>query len=208
MFSCLRPTAEAETRTPKLTGQKACVLTGIRQRLLLRRHPKSAAAPTALNLILMEIKQMSDLLDSELSKLRADVAAQNTVIASATAAFQGLAAQLVAAEAAAKNAGATDVQVSGVTTLRQQLEANTAALAAAIPANTDAAAPAPASDPTIPATPSAPASDPASAAAAPVTAPAAVAMPDSSSVAADAPAATPSASVGTTPASPAPNPAG
>ena len=79
---------------------------------------------------------MSDTFDTEMAQLRADVAAQSSVIASATAAFRGLAAQLVTAEAAAKNAGATDAQLSSVALLRQGLEANTAALASAIPANT------------------------------------------------------------------------
>lgn len=82
---------------------------------------------------------MSDTFNAELSHLRDDVAAQGTVIASATAAFRGLAAQLAAAEASAKSAGATDAQIFGVSAVRQTLEANTASLAAAIPANTPAA---------------------------------------------------------------------
>lgn len=82
---------------------------------------------------------MSDSFNAELSNLRDDVAAQGTVIASATAAFRGLAAQLAAAEASAKSAGATDAQIFGVSAVRQTLEANTASLAAAIPANTPAA---------------------------------------------------------------------
>lgn len=82
---------------------------------------------------------MSETFDAELSKLRDDVAAQNTVIASATAAFRGLAAQLAAAEANAKSAGATDAQIFSVSAIRQTLETNTAALAAAVPANTPAA---------------------------------------------------------------------
>ncbi len=89
---------------------------------------------------------MSDSFESEMAQLRADVAAQSSVIASATAAFRGIAAQLVTAEAAAKNAGATDAQIAGVATLRQGLEANTSALASAVPANT-------ASVPSLPAAP-------------------------------------------------------
>lgn len=81
---------------------------------------------------------MSDAFNAELSRLRDDVAAQSTVIASATAAFRGLAAQLAAAEASAKSAGATDAQIFGVSAMRQTLEANTASLAAAIPVNTPA----------------------------------------------------------------------
>ncbi len=84
---------------------------------------------------------MSDTFDTELAQLRSDVAAQSTVIASATTAFHGLAAQLAAAETAARNAGATEAQVAGVAAVRQSLEANTAALAAAVPANTPAASP-------------------------------------------------------------------
>ncbi len=83
---------------------------------------------------------MSDTFDSELTQLRSDVTAQNTVIASATAAFEGLAARLSAAEVVAKNAGATDAQIASVASVRHSLEANTAALAAAVPANTPAAA--------------------------------------------------------------------
>lgn len=81
---------------------------------------------------------MSETFNAELSRLRDDVAAQGTVIASATAAFRGLAAQIAAAEASAKSAGATDAQIFGVSAVRQTLEANTASLAAAIPANTPA----------------------------------------------------------------------
>ncbi len=91
---------------------------------------------------------MSETFDRELTQLRDDVAAQSTVIASATAAFRGLAAQLAAAEDSAKSAGATDAQISGVSAARQTLETNTAALAAAIPANTPAA-----TESTTPATP-------------------------------------------------------
>lgn len=82
---------------------------------------------------------MSETFNAELSHLRDDVAAQSTVIASATAAFRGLAAQLAAAEASAKSAGATDAQIFSVSAVRQTLEANTASLAAAVPANTPAA---------------------------------------------------------------------
>lgn len=82
---------------------------------------------------------MSDTLNQELLQLRDDVAAQGTVIASATAAFRGLVAQLAAAEANAKTAGATDEQLASLSAMRQTLEANTAALAAAIPANTASA---------------------------------------------------------------------
>lgn len=90
---------------------------------------------------------MSETFDRELTHLRDDVSAQGTVIASATAAFRGLAALLAAAEASAKSAGATDAQIAGVSAVRQTLETNTAALAAAVPANTPAAV-----EPTAPVT--------------------------------------------------------
>jgi septal ring factor EnvC (AmiA/AmiB activator) len=107
---------------------------------LCRRKPVIPAEGAMFHEILKEIRQMSDTFNNELAQLQADVAAQSTVIASATTAFQGLAAQIAAAETAARNAGATDVQVAGVASVRQALEANTAALAAAVPANTSAAA--------------------------------------------------------------------
>ena len=81
---------------------------------------------------------MSDTFANEMSKLQADVTAQSTVIASATAAFQGLAAQLSAVEAELSAAGVTPEQVASLTAVRTALEANSAALAAAIPANTPA----------------------------------------------------------------------
>lgn len=130
---------------PKLTQEEARVLVSIRRLLLLARGylPVSSPSPatTFLQLILKEMKRMSDTFDTELAQLRSDVTAQSTVIASATAAFQGLAAQLAAAETAAKDAGASDAQIASVATVRQSLESNTAALAAAIPANTPAATP-------------------------------------------------------------------
>ena len=128
---------------PMLTREDAQVLVCIRRLLTLWR----AVAPApSLQQIFQELKRMSETFDRELTQLRDDVAAQSTVIASATAAFRGLAAQLAAAEASAKSAGATDAQISGVSAVRQTLETNTAALAAAIPANTPAA-----TDPTAPA---------------------------------------------------------
>lgn len=115
---------------------------------LCRRNPVSPVEG-AMREILKEIRHMSDIFANELSQLQADVAAQSTVIASATLAFQGLAAQLAAAETAAKNAGATESQIAGVAAVRQGLEANTNALAAAIPANTPASVPAGASTPAV-----------------------------------------------------------
>ena len=119
---------------PTLTREDAMVLVCIRRLLAIWRG--ATAPPPALQHILEELKTMSDTISSELSRLRDDVAAQGTIIASATAAFRGLAAQLAAAEASARDAGATDAQVAGVAAVRQTLETNTASLAAAIPANT------------------------------------------------------------------------
>jgi len=142
---------------------------------------------------------MSDSFESEMTQLRADVAAQSSVSATATAAFRGITAQLVTAEAAAKNAGATDAQIAGVATLRQGLEANTSALASAVPANT-------ASVPSLPAAPapSLPAAPAPSLPAAP--APSLPAAPAPSLPAAPAPslpAAPATASESTTPVTPA-----
>ncbi len=120
--------------------------------LCIRRLIKlwHGATTPFLQQILQELTRMSETFDRELTQLRDDVAAQSTVIASATAAFHGLAAQLVAAEASAKSAGATDAQIAGVSAVRQTLETNTAALAAAIPANTSAAEPTPPPAPSVP----------------------------------------------------------
>lgn len=84
--------------------------------------------------------KMSDKLQTGLDQLKADIASQATVIASATTAFQGLSQQLADALAAAKAAGATEAQLAELTSLQQGVEANTAALAAAVPQNTPAAA--------------------------------------------------------------------
>lgn len=136
--------------------------------VLLRNRFTAPALPEAalLPAILKELYQMSASFDNELMQLRSDIAAQGTVIASATAAIQGLATQLATAETAAKSAGATDEQIASLTALRQGLEANTATLAAAVPANTPAASSS--SDTPTPA-PADPAATPATAPATPVT---------------------------------------
>ena len=120
--------------------EEAEVLSLVRRFFALWRREAAHSVETALlHEILKEIRHMSDNFGNELTRLQADVSAQGTVIASATTAFQGLAAQLAAAEEAARNAGATDAQIASVAAVRQGLESNTAALAAAIPANTPAA---------------------------------------------------------------------
>jgi predicted aminopeptidase len=98
-----------------------------------------AATQALIQQLQQQVQKMSDRLQGGLDALKADVAAQGTVIASATTAFQGLSQQLADALAAAKNAGATDAQLADLTAVQQGLEANTAALRAAIPQNTSAA---------------------------------------------------------------------
>ena len=141
---------------PHMTEEEAELLALLRQFVALcRRKPVSPVEGAMFHEILKEIRHMSDTFANQLAQLQADVAAQGTVIASATTAFQGLAAQIAAAVTAAKNAGASDTQVAGIAAVRQGLEANTAALAAAVPANTPAAAtsavPSPATGLTAPA---------------------------------------------------------
>jgi hypothetical protein len=102
-----------------------------------------AAHENSIVLIQGVLTTMSDNITkllAEQAKLQADVSEQTTVIASATTALTGLTGQLAAAEAAAKAAGVTDEQIAGFTTLRTTLETNTASLAAAVAANTAAAA--------------------------------------------------------------------
>ncbi len=174
-------------------------------RELVDEMPRSSDAETSvLTLMLKEIHTMSDSFESEMTQLRADVAAQSSVSATATAAFRGITAQLVTAEAAAKNAGATDAQIAGVATLRQGLEANTSALASAVPANTASvpslpAAPAP-SLPAAPA-PSLPAAPAPSLPAAPAPSlPAAPATASESTTPVTPASATPASAVAVTPA--------
>lgn len=169
---------------PSQTQADARALVGVRHLLRLFRDAlptvTSALETSALELILKEIRTMSETFETEMERLRADVAAQGSVIASATAAFRGVVAQLVTAEAAAKSAGASDTQIASVAALRQSLENNTAMLANAIPANT------PVVPTTMPQTPATLVEAPAAPVAPPAAAPADA--PTSSSVAADAPA--------------------
>ncbi len=156
---------------PKLTQAEARIFVCVRRLLmmLLDHFSESRFSETSVLLTLSEeIRRVSDTFDTEMAQLRADVAAQSSVIASATAAFRGLAAQLVAAEAAAKNAGATDAQIAGVSQMRQGLESNTAALASAIPANTPVV---PTAQVPEPVTPPAPAAEPAASSSVAATAP-------------------------------------
>lgn len=118
-----------------------------------------AATQALIQSLIQKVQTMSDKLQAGLDQLKADVTAQGDVIASATTAFQGLSKQLADALAAAKAAGATDTQLAELTALQQGVEANTTALAAAIPQNTPAAGggtPTPAPSP-APVDPNAPA---------------------------------------------------
>lgn len=108
-------------------------------RLLERLDQLSAQLTAAQTATIQEIRIMSDAFQNEIAQLQADVAAQGSVIASATIAFQGLASQIAVAEQKARDAGATDAQIAAVAAVRQGLEANTEALSAAIPQNTPAA---------------------------------------------------------------------
>ena len=104
--------------------------------------PQPAANPAVMDLLTSiseRLIRMETTFDTELTQLRDDVAAQGSVILSATTAFKGLAAQLAVAEASATAAGATAEQTAGVKAVRETLEAQTASLAAAIPAGTPAA---------------------------------------------------------------------
>lgn len=82
---------------------------------------------------------LNQSIAAELIRLQGDVVSQNTVIASATTAFNGMVAALKAAEQHAIENGATPDMLSGIVAVRTGFEANTASLAAAIPANTPAA---------------------------------------------------------------------
>ena len=156
MASHAAPRDPTPTTAIFVTPEEAELLNVLRRLLApLRGHPgPSSLDPferALLVQILQEIRSMSATFDSEMAQLKADVAQQTTVIASATAAFQGLAAQLIAAEEAAITAGASADQIAGLTSVRQAMEANTAALSAAIPANTPAASATTGTEPATPA---------------------------------------------------------
>lgn len=92
-----------------------------------------------LSSIHMELKKMTEALD----RLRADVAAENTVIDSAVIMINGISKQIHDAVDAAVAAGAKSSDVAALTALADDVEAKSAALSAAVAANT-APAPAPA----------------------------------------------------------------
>lgn len=82
-------------------------------------------------------------LQDSIDALKATVAQETTVEASAVALLNGLSAQLAAALAAAANAGATADQLQALTDLNTQIGGDTAALSAAVTANTAPTPPSP-----------------------------------------------------------------
>lgn len=85
---------------------------------------------------LQGIKTMANALDAAITQLQSDVTAQTTVNTSVVTLLQGLSTQLAAALAAAAAAGATPAELSDLAALDTSLQAQTAALAAAVTANT------------------------------------------------------------------------
>jgi len=81
-----------------------------------------------------------DSLSAEITALQADVANEVTVENSAIALINGFSARLDAAVAAAQAAGASPDQLTALSTLQSQISNSSAALAAAVSANTPAAA--------------------------------------------------------------------
>jgi hypothetical protein len=98
-----------------------------------------------LGLILRALKQevqtMSQV-DDDLSELKDDVAELTTVDQSAIALINGIQGQIAAAVAAAQAAGATPAQLQSLSDLHTAISAQKDAMAAAVAANTPAAAPA------------------------------------------------------------------
>jgi hypothetical protein len=103
-----------------------------------------AAIRATLTFILRILQRMDPALQTKLDALSAEVATNTTVEGSTKTLIQGLSAQLTAALAAASSAGATPDQLAELTTLQTTLAANDADLAAAVAANTQPPAPAPA----------------------------------------------------------------
>jgi hypothetical protein len=90
----------------------------------------------------LQTQEKTDMaaLDNAISALQTEVANQTTVDASAVTLMQGLSTQLAAALAAAANAGATPTQLAALTALQTSLAGNDTTMAAAVTANTPAAA--------------------------------------------------------------------
>lgn len=121
----------------------------------------------ALNLIATlnlgrKVRLMDKILDTRLTALHAAVETEQTVIQSAIALIVGFGQRLAAAIAAASGAGATEEQLADLNALTNAVSSSSDALAQAVAANTEAAAPADDTDESpAPATDEAPAEAPA-----------------------------------------------
>jgi hypothetical protein len=78
-------------------------------------------------------------VQAAIDQLTADVAAETTANAAAITLINGFATELAAAVASAQAAGATPAQLQALSDLSATVEANSAALATAVTANTPAA---------------------------------------------------------------------
>lgn len=98
-----------------------------------------------LDQLTVEVRRMNattDTLATEITALQQQVTAETTVEQSAITLINGFSGQLAAAVAAAQAAGATPDQLTALHALDQQIQTSSAALAAAVSANTPAAPPA------------------------------------------------------------------
>lgn len=96
-----------------------------------------------LDQLLQKVNSMSDNANNlqaqfqqEFDSFKADVEAQTSEIASVRVAFNGLNQQLAAALQAARDAGATQVQLAALQALHQTLLANTQGMVEAVATNT------------------------------------------------------------------------
>lgn len=106
----------------------------------------------ALVTLQQEFTTMSGTLDTEITQLQTDVAAETTVVNSAVTLIAGFSAQLTAAIAAATAAGASPAELTELTALDTSITASSTALAAAVAANT--------TPPVVPVTPATPVTTP------------------------------------------------
>lgn len=90
--------------------------------------------------ILTKLEERLMQVDDEIAALVADVTAGTTVSQSAITLLNGIPALITTAVAAAVAAGATPAQLQALTDLNTGITSNNAALAAAVTANTPAAA--------------------------------------------------------------------
>ena len=96
----------------------------------------AAASRDIIKAINQAKKEIMDQLDTDIAALQADVTNATTVTQSAVTLINGISAQIAAAVAAATAAGATPAQLDAIQAVQTSLEANTAALSAAVQANT------------------------------------------------------------------------